>query len=116
MEPINTPRKTKCLGCGYPITWRDQRIQFVRASTRGVPRDEAKLATPRCQKCMTKYLKARDSASSIEAIRSAKQSLEDLSRHAIDSCKGLKSKRMDAIIDLVRRLDVQLTTALDELQ
>lgn len=49
--------KTKCRGCGRQIsTWAEQRKQFGRAIKRGLNYEQAKEASPRCQKCMTNYL------------------------------------------------------------
>lgn len=46
-----------CKGCRRRLTWTERRIQFGRARGRGLSEDAAKEAVPRCQKCMTVYLR-----------------------------------------------------------
>jgi len=48
----------QCTDCSWPITWAEQRRQFGRCLRRGLTEAEAKAASPRCQKCMTKHLRA----------------------------------------------------------
>jgi hypothetical protein len=44
----------KCIECGQPVNWRDQRRQFARAiQTYGLTPEQAKQVMPRCQKCTT---------------------------------------------------------------
>jgi len=57
------PGNTKCLGCGFPQKWAEQMKQFWRARKRGLSEDQAKDACPRCQKCMTIYLREPHAAS-----------------------------------------------------
>jgi hypothetical protein len=45
----------RCRDCRYLMTWAEQRKQYGRLMRRGV--DNIKAAQPRCQKCMTKYLR-----------------------------------------------------------
>lgn len=49
----------RCKGCKYPLTWAEQRKQFWRVAKR-IDEDAAKAMNPRCQKCMTKALRAYD--------------------------------------------------------
>jgi SOS response regulatory protein OraA/RecX len=49
---------TVCLRCHYPMTWEQQRRQFGRLMRKGFTKDEAKAALPRCQICMTVWLRA----------------------------------------------------------
>jgi hypothetical protein len=50
----NAPRPTiVCLGCGYLMTWAEQRRQFGRLIRLGLGRDEAKARMPRCRRCIT---------------------------------------------------------------
>lgn len=51
------PGKGKCRGCGSRLTWAAQMQQFWRAVNRGASEDVAKAISPRCQKCMTIYLR-----------------------------------------------------------
>jgi hypothetical protein len=48
---------SKCIGCGFPVTWEHQRRQWGRLMRRGLSREEAKNLMPRCQKCMTLALR-----------------------------------------------------------
>lgn len=52
------PVRSACLGCRTPQTWSSQRRQYGRALNRGLTPEQAKASQPRCQKCMTVYLKA----------------------------------------------------------
>lgn len=45
-----------CLGCGFRITWREQRRQFGRLLRLGRSKEEASALLPRCQKCVTAKL------------------------------------------------------------
>ena len=51
--------KGRCVSCGLTLNWTQQTWQYGRAVRAGVPPDQAKKLTPRCQKCMTKALQAR---------------------------------------------------------
>ena len=51
-----TPQN-RCRGCGYPITWEAQRRQYGRLIRRGMDPEEIKPIVPRCQKCVTQWLK-----------------------------------------------------------
>jgi len=51
---------SKCLSCGYNITWAEQRRQFARViKDYGVPPEIAKQLLPRCQRCVTRMLRSR---------------------------------------------------------
>lgn len=44
----------KCIDCGRPMSWDEQRQQFSRAiKAYGLTPEEAKQAMPRCGKCTT---------------------------------------------------------------
>jgi hypothetical protein len=45
-----------CLGCKFKLTWEQQRRHFGRLMRLGFTIEQAKAATPRCQKCMTTWL------------------------------------------------------------
>lgn len=49
--------KIFCKGCHRGMTWADQRYQYRRLEQRGYSKDEIKHIAPRCQKCVTKWLK-----------------------------------------------------------
>ena len=51
--------RNRCLGCRCGMTWANVRVQYNRALKRGLSPNEAKAACPRCQKCMTKFLRER---------------------------------------------------------
>ena len=59
-----------CQGCGYRITWADQRRQFGRAIRHGLTADEAKALMPRCQKCLTEKLFPKRLRKTVEAEKS----------------------------------------------
>ena len=71
---------TRCRGCGNPITWADQRRQYGRLLRRGLSTEEAKAALPRCQKCVTRWLRDRDPVPGLPSI----EELERLSREGDD--------------------------------
>ena len=48
---------TRCHDCGCPITWAAQRKQYGRLMRLGFTPDQATVGMPRCQKCVTKWLK-----------------------------------------------------------
>src|SRR4051794_37021981 len=56
LASVKPARRNCCLDCRGPMTWAGQRAQYGRALRRGLTKDQAKAATPRCQKCMTKHL------------------------------------------------------------
>jgi hypothetical protein len=59
MDKRTTTRMTgnPCRGCGYRITWAEQRRQYARAIQRyGVTPEAAKELMPRCGKCLTRAL------------------------------------------------------------
>jgi hypothetical protein len=57
---------TKCVDCGWNISWSEQRRQFARASQKyGLTPDEAKKAMPRCQICTTNTLSPHVSGGSV---------------------------------------------------
>jgi hypothetical protein len=46
-----------CLGCGFRLTWSEQRRQFARAIQKyGQTAEEAKKIMPRCGACLTDLL------------------------------------------------------------
>jgi hypothetical protein len=57
-EPRPAPR-IRCRDCRNLMTWAASRVQYGRALRRGLTVAEAKAAQPRCQKCTTKFLKAK---------------------------------------------------------
>jgi len=61
MSNYPTP-KTKCRGCNHPITWEAQRRQYGRLVRRGFEPAEVKPILPRCQKCVTRWLRDRAAA------------------------------------------------------
>src|SRR5690348_4640516 len=46
----------RCLSCGIPITWAEQRRQFGRLVKVGANPQTAKAAMPRCYRCVTSLL------------------------------------------------------------
>jgi hypothetical protein len=50
-------RMSVCRRCGYKITWAAQRAQFGRLIRLGFSSEQAKGMQPRCQTCMTWYLR-----------------------------------------------------------
>ena len=65
------PVGNRCLSCGYGLTWANIRVQYGRAIKRGLTLDEAKAVCPRCQKCMTKFLKKVDIFESEQRAKSS---------------------------------------------
>jgi hypothetical protein len=60
---------SKCLDCGRPVTWDEQRRQFGHAiKVYGLTQQEAKQAMPRCQKCTTTLLNPRRSVSPVSEV------------------------------------------------
>jgi len=60
-EPVSKPRREiRCKRCRCLMTWADQRKQFGRMIGRGLTTEEAKTVQPRCQKCVTVYLRERE--------------------------------------------------------
>jgi hypothetical protein len=49
-------KKTRCLDCRGLMTWAAQRAEYGRALHHGLSKEQAKEATPRCRRCMAKYL------------------------------------------------------------
>ena len=64
MSDYPTP-KTRCKGCGYPITWAEQRKQYGRLARRGMAPDDIKAVVPRCQKCVTRWLRENETMPTI---------------------------------------------------
>lgn len=61
------PGLAKCRDCGRlpggaRLTFAEQMKQFWRAVNAGLTQEEAKGASPRCQKCMTVFLRERKRA------------------------------------------------------
>jgi hypothetical protein len=50
----------RCRGCKWPITWSDQKRQYRRLLDRGLSPADAREAMPRCQKCVTRFLREND--------------------------------------------------------
>lgn len=50
--------KSRCRECGRHMTWAAQRVQYGRMMRRGFTQDVARRTLPRCQKCMTQWLRA----------------------------------------------------------
>ena len=48
----------RCRDCGSPMTWAAQRVQYGRLLRRGIPHEVARRELPRCQKCVTQWLRA----------------------------------------------------------
>jgi hypothetical protein len=61
MSTTTTP-KNRCRDCRNRMTWAALRVQCGRCLRRGLTIEQARAAQPRCQKCMTKYLRAFDRA------------------------------------------------------
>lgn len=55
-----------CKGCRYAMTWADTKRQFARALSRGLTVEQAKEASPRCQKCMTSLIRLMNSSVATE--------------------------------------------------
>jgi hypothetical protein len=51
--------QNRCRGCRFPITWTEQRRQYLRMGRCGLTKAEAKQASPRCGKCVTRWLRGR---------------------------------------------------------
>jgi hypothetical protein len=49
--------ETRCLRCGYRITWAEQRRQFARLMRKGSTHEAATSLMPRCQVCLTATLR-----------------------------------------------------------
>ena len=49
---------TKCLGCQRRMTWAEQRVQFGRLLRRAFTVDQSRRVLPRCQKCVTTWLRS----------------------------------------------------------
>lgn len=47
----------RCVVCSNVMTWARQRVQYVRATRRGLTAEAARALMPCCQKCMTQALK-----------------------------------------------------------
>lgn len=52
-----TPGAAPCLRCRNRLTWAERRHQYGRARQRGLTHEQVIAITPRCQKCMTRYLR-----------------------------------------------------------
>jgi len=50
-------RKTPCVKCWTSLTWDHRKKQYRPRIEGGLTPDEAKAAMPRCQKCMTVFLR-----------------------------------------------------------
>jgi len=51
------PSKARCKGCRYPITRAESMVQWGRLVGAGLAEGEVKSASPRCQKCTTRFLR-----------------------------------------------------------
>lgn len=56
------PAMTKCLGCQRRMTWAEQRVQFGRLLRRAFTVDQTRRVLPRCQKCVTTWLRSQAAA------------------------------------------------------
>ena len=54
------PRRISCRACRVRLTWAACRVKYGRALRRGLSAAQAKAAGPRCQRCMTRYLRLTD--------------------------------------------------------
>lgn len=50
--------KARCRTCGAYMTWAAQRVQYGRLLRRGIPENVMRHELPRCQKCVTQWLRA----------------------------------------------------------
>jgi hypothetical protein len=55
--PPRPAPKTRCQGCGFHVTWAEQRKQYGRLVRRGLPPERIKAILPRCQKCVTRAMR-----------------------------------------------------------
>ena len=46
-----------CIECQRRMTWAEQRVQYGRLKKRGVTNAHIKDALPRCQKCVTIWIR-----------------------------------------------------------
>lgn len=53
MKPAQIP----CMDCRNRMTWAQQRVQYGRLKKRGVSEAHIKAALPRCQKCITIWVR-----------------------------------------------------------
>ena len=51
---------TQCRDCRNPMTWAAQRVQYGRLIRRGLPPAQIKAILPRCQKCVTRWLRSQE--------------------------------------------------------
>jgi hypothetical protein len=56
------PKKTKCAGCGFPITWMEKRQQYARAIKFGLTPLEASRLMPRCYRCLSAVFRSQTPA------------------------------------------------------
>jgi len=47
----------QCLRCRNLMTWAAQKVQFGRLRREGFSNEEINAITPRCQKCVTRFLR-----------------------------------------------------------
>lgn len=47
----------KCKGCKRTITWADTKAQYGRLKRADIDEEIIKATLPRCQKCLTRWLK-----------------------------------------------------------
>ncbi len=52
--------RARCRTCAALMTWAAQRVQYGRLLRRGIPQEVARRELPRCQKCVTQWLRAID--------------------------------------------------------
>ena len=58
LEEESTMQKgKKCKGCGYPVTWHEQRLQYGRLIECGLTPQAAGELMPRCQRCVATHLR-----------------------------------------------------------
>ncbi len=51
------PSRDPCIECRRPMTWAQQRVQFGRLKRLGISAAHIKATLPRCQKCLTIWLR-----------------------------------------------------------
>ena len=47
----------RCKNCHWSMTWSEQRVQYGRLVRKGIKPENIKAIMPRCQKCVTKWMK-----------------------------------------------------------
>jgi hypothetical protein len=60
MNTKRYPKKNKCNACRNPMTWAAVRVQYGRLLRRGFTEEQVKAVLPRCQTCVTRWLKSQE--------------------------------------------------------